>query len=152
MKHRDHTHRNIANIARKGLAIAALFVCSTVAAATWLAGPRAEASPSIREHVQTSPPTYPAEIAPTPTSDRTLTKNGKVLTGKLNINTATTNELQMLPGIGPKKAQRVVDYRTRRGKFKRVRDLRRVKGFGYKTVQKLSPYLSVQGKSTLQTE
>jgi competence protein ComEA len=82
--------------------------------------------------------------------DGKLMKNGKVLSGKLNINTATEEQLTMLPGIGPKKAQRILDYRAKQGKFKRVRDLRRVKGFGYKTVTKLEPYLTVDGKTTLE--
>ena len=81
-----------------------------------------------------------------------LRKNGKTLTGKLNINTADEDQLRMLPGIGPAKAQRVVKYRNKHGKFKRVRDLRRVKGFGYKTVKKLAAHLTVEGKSTLRAE
>ncbi len=72
------------------------------------------------------------------------------LSGSLNLNTATANELMLLPGIGPKKAAKIVDFRERRGKFKRVVDLRRVKGFGAKTVKKLRPYLTVSGQNTLE--
>ena len=74
----------------------------------------------------------------------------KAVTGVVNLNTATEEQLQMLPGIGPAKAERVVAYRTQRGKFQRVQDLRRVKGFGYKTLKKLEPHLTVSGPTTIQ--
>jgi competence protein ComEA len=74
---------------------------------------------------------------------------GKTLTGVLNINTASTKQLMMLPGVGPAKAERVVEYRKRKGNFARVKDLRRVKGFGYKSVKKLARWLTVKGKTTL---
>jgi competence protein ComEA len=71
------------------------------------------------------------------------------LEGVLNLNTASAGELTRLPGIGVTKASRIVQYRKKHGSFKRVVDLRRVKGFGRKTVNKLKPYLVVSGKSTL---
>jgi len=83
---------------------------------------------------------------------RTVGKNGRVLVGVLNINTANEDQLQLLPGIGPTKAERVIAYRSKRGSFKRVKDLRRVKGFGYKTVKKISAHLSVKGPNTLKVE
>ena len=65
----------------------------------------------------------------------------------INLNTATVLELTKLPGIGPKKAQSIVTWRNQHGRFHRIVDLRRVKGFGAKTVKRLRPYLSVKGKS-----
>ncbi len=73
----------------------------------------------------------------------------KPVTGVVNINTASEAELQKLPGVGPTKAERVVAYRSKRGKFRRVKDLRRVKGFGYKTIKKLEPHLAVTGPTTI---
>lgn len=73
----------------------------------------------------------------------------KAVTGKLNLNTATVDQLMMLPGIGPSKAERVVDWRGKHGPFKRVTDLRKVKGFGYKTLKKLEPNLDVKGETTI---
>ena len=67
----------------------------------------------------------------------------------VNVNTANEKELQMLTGIGPAKAKAIIDYRTKNGEFKRVADLRKVKGFGYKTLKKLEPYLDVKGTTTL---
>jgi competence protein ComEA len=75
-------------------------------------------------------------------------KSGK-LVGVVNINTASASDLEMLPGVGPTKAERVVDHRSKRGKFRRVKDLRRVKGFGRKSLTKLAPYLTIKGPTTI---
>ena len=73
----------------------------------------------------------------------------KELSGKLNLNTATEEQLQLLPTVGPSKAERIVSWRKKNGGFKRTADLRRVKGFGYKTLKKLEPYLDIKGETTL---
>lgn len=73
----------------------------------------------------------------------------KQVTGKLNLNTATEEQLTMLPTVGPSKAERVIAWRKKNGGFKRVADLRRVKGFGYKTLKRLEPFLDVTGETTL---
>ena len=61
----------------------------------------------------------------------------------VNINTATPGELDGVKGIGPSKAQAIVDYRTKNGPFKSVDDLKNVKGFGEKSLEKLRPELTV---------
>ena len=73
----------------------------------------------------------------------------KDVTGKININTATEEQLMLLPTVGPSKAERVVTWRKKNGGFKRPADLRRVKGFGYKTFKRLEPYLDIKGDTTL---
>jgi len=69
--------------------------------------------------------------------------------GKLNINTATAEQIDMLPGMSKKKAQAVVDYRTANGKFKTVDDLMKVQGIKQKTVDKIKDYIIFEGETTL---
>ena len=76
----------------------------------------------------------------------------KDLIGKLNLNTASEDQLMMLPTVGPSKAERIVTWRKKNGGFKRTADLRRVKGFGYKTFKKLEPFLDVKGDTTLSSK
>jgi competence ComEA-like helix-hairpin-helix protein len=73
----------------------------------------------------------------------------KDLAGKLNLNTASEDQLMLLPTVGPSKAERIVTWRKKNGGFKRTADLRRVKGFGYKTFKRLEPYLDIKGDTTL---
>ncbi|HEX6178117.1 MAG TPA: helix-hairpin-helix domain-containing protein, partial [Thermoanaerobaculia bacterium] len=69
--------------------------------------------------------------------------------GVVNINTADVAQLSLLPGVGAKAAQRIIDYRTEHGAFAKTSDLMQVKGFGDKSFERLSPYISVSGKTTL---
>jgi competence protein ComEA len=63
----------------------------------------------------------------------------------VNLNTATKDELVALPGIGPAKAQAIIDYRTTHGPFKSVEQLKDVKGIGAKRFEKLKPEITVAG-------
>lgn len=72
-------------------------------------------------------------------------------TGVVNLNEATVAELDLLPGVGVKAAQRVIEQRKKR-RFQRVEELVRVKGFGRKKFLKLKPLLSVTGPTTLKVE
>ena len=60
---------------------------------------------------------------------------------KVNLNTATIEQLLSLPGIGKKKASAIVDYRQKNGKFKSLEDLTSVKGIGTKMMEKLRDQL-----------
>ncbi len=61
----------------------------------------------------------------------------------VNLNTATVAELDAINGIGPSKANAIVEYRSKNGPFKTVDELENVKGFGKKSVDKLRPELTV---------
>ncbi len=67
-------------------------------------------------------------------------------TEKVNINTATVEELQTLSGIGPKTAKAIVKYREKQP-FESVDELIEVKGIGEKTLKKLKPYVTVGKKA-----
>lgn len=62
----------------------------------------------------------------------------------LNINTATAEELQTLPGIGPAMSEKIIQHRKEHGNFASVDALTDVKGIGTKTLEKLKPYIGVE--------
>jgi competence protein ComEA len=68
----------------------------------------------------------------------------KVLSIPVPINTATAEELDILPGIGPKTAQAIIDDRDSRGKFAAAEDLLRVPGIGPKKLAALRPHISLK--------
>lgn len=72
-----------------------------------------------------------------------------VSSGVVNINTADATQLAYLPRVGAKAAQRIIDYRTQHGAFHKATDLMQVKGFGEKSFNKISAYVTVDGKTTL---
>lgn len=90
-----------------------------------------KAEPAKADAARPAPATQPkTPIAPTKTT--------------ININTATAAELELLPGIGPALAQRIIDHRREHGAFRRVEDLDDVKGIGPRTLEKLRPLVRVE--------
>lgn len=69
--------------------------------------------------------------------------------GVVNINTATREQLMLLPRIGPAVAGRILDYRDANDGFKSTEELLLVRGIGEKTYQLLEPYVAVKGDTTL---
>ena len=63
--------------------------------------------------------------------------------GKVNINTASVEQLTTLPGVGPKLAARIVEYRQKSGSFHATQDLINVKGIGEKNFAKIETWLTV---------
>jgi comEA protein len=76
-------------------------------------------------------------VSPLAWADATTSGN------KININTASAVELQKLPRVGLKIAQRIIEFREKQGKFKRIEELMKVKGIGEKTFKNLKDRITV---------
>ena len=63
--------------------------------------------------------------------------------GKVNINTADSVTLQTIPGIGPSKAARIIEYRESQGRFKKIDDIKNVTGIGDMTFENIKGYITV---------
>lgn len=72
-----------------------------------------------------------------------LAAPAKAPAGKVNLNTATVEQLTSVPGVGPRLAARIVEQRQKSGSFKSVQDILSVKGIGEKSLAKLQTYLTV---------
>lgn len=67
----------------------------------------------------------------------------KVSAEKVNLNTATAEQLESLPGIGPVAAKNILEYRKKVGKFNRIEEIINVKGVGEKKFLKIKDRLTV---------
>ncbi len=68
---------------------------------------------------------------------------------KININQASAAQIALLPRVGPKAAERIVEYRKAHGSFGQAEELMEVKGVGEKLYGELKPYVSLSGPTTL---
>src|SRR5215470_11551409 len=131
--------RQLATLAAVALLVAAM-------GGTWTRSASAAPPPAAAVAKPAAAPARPGDEPDEPPAKKS---SHKQITGKLNLNTANEEQLQLLPTVGPAKAERIVAWRTKNGGFKRIADLRRVKGFGYKTFKKLEPFLDIKGDTTL---
>ena len=72
-----------------------------------------------------------------------LKEDKKETVGKININTASIEELQKLNGIGQSKAQSIVDYRNKNGEFKDIQEIKNVQGIGEAAFEKIKDNITV---------
>jgi competence protein ComEA len=98
----------------------------------------ADGPPGAVEKVPSGAVSGPADV------DSASEKSSYGLDGRLDLNRASADELEGLPGIGPKTAQRILEDRRTRGPFRKVSDLTRVKGIGAKTLARLLPHVTAK--------
>jgi competence protein ComEA len=79
-------------------------------------------------------------------------EDARKLQGVVNVNTASVEELQLLPGVGEARARAIVDLRKQRGGLKSMEDLRDVKGIGDASLERLRPHVAFDGKTTAHVE
>ena len=94
-------------------------VALVLSAAVLISSPVAAATPQSQEPAAVASPAKPV----------------------INLNTATLDQLETLPGIGRKTAERILEHRTKVGSFKRIEELMNVKGIGEKSFLKLKPLI-----------
>lgn len=106
---------------------------------------------TIKEKVKTTPNTETRKHAATAretlnSAKQSVKTNVKktTKTTKININTATFDELQALEGIGEVKAKAIIEYRQKNGEFKKITDLTKVNGIGASTISKLRSNISLK--------
>lgn len=145
--------QSISKLSRRLAPLAAIALLVAAMGGTWSRSAAAAPPSAPITRPSSSPPSSSASSSARPAADpdepAAKKSNRKQIAGKLNPNTASEEQLQLLPTVGPAKAERIVAWRAKNGGFKRIADLRRVKGFGYKTFKKLEPYLDIKGDTTL---
>ncbi len=105
----------------------------------------AEESTEISASAESSTIQELQQLIADPTSQTTVSSEttSPVIAGLVNINSASLAQLETLPGIGPSKAQAIIEYRLKNGPFIRVEDLDKVSGIGPKTLEDLRPLITL---------
>lgn len=121
-------------------------VVDVVAAAGGFADTADPAGVNLARHVSDGEQLYVPEVGevPEPVAGRGSAQGADtVQDGKVNLNTATSIELEALPRVGPAMAQRIVDWRETNGRFTSIEDLMSITGIGEKTFESLKDLVTV---------
>lgn len=118
----------------RSLIIKGAMLAATIAVVLWIGWPvPQEATAPVQ------PVALPAPVVQ-PVAEVSLAK----AESKIDINRASADELQVLPGVGPVLAQRMVEWRKAHGRYRAVEDLQEVKGIGKKRMEQLRPLVMVK--------
>jgi comEA protein len=98
-----------------------------------------------RHHPQRQQPPQPQQPQPQPQQQQQQQQQGEQRE-LIDINTATSEQLQRVPGIGETLARRIIEFRTEHGPFEKVDDLLNVQGIGTTSLDKMRPFLTVKPK------
>jgi len=71
-------------------------------------------------------------------------KKKELQKGQININAAGIDVLMQIPGIGPAYAKKIIEYRTKHNGFRTIEEIKRIKGIGDKTFEKMKGYIKVK--------
>lgn len=74
----------------------------------------------------------------------TSVRQEEQLVGKINLNTATAEQLESLPGVGPVTARAIIEYRKQKGGFRSIEELLEVHGIGEKRLEQIRPFVVVR--------
>lgn len=76
-------------------------------------------------------------------SSQSASNSNAKTSAKININTASIEDLDKLPGVGPATAQKIIDYRTQNGPFKTIQDINYVSGIGDAKYSQMKDLISI---------
>lgn len=130
--------------APKWASIVVLSLMSLGAFSAWLFTRASPPSSPTTDILNINPSSLTSSTSEVPPASPPSRKKSIDLNLRVNINTADQSQLELLPGIGPALAQRIIDDRTKRGVYQRIEDLDRVKGIGPKLLAKLRPNITLQ--------
>jgi len=121
----------------RSLLVKFAMLVATIAVVLWIGWP------VPKEEISQAKPDQPIALQVPATSPVAAMPTAKAIS-KVNLNRASVDELQTLPGVGPVLAQRMVDWRKAHGRYRAVDDLQEVKGIGKKRLEQLRPLVTVK--------
>jgi competence protein ComEA len=127
----------------KSLAIKLAMLAATVGLVLWIGWPSPHDPERGPSPGAINVATGPATVRPSYVGAPAAPLSTEATPRRLNLNRASAEDFQQLPGIGPVLAQRIIEWRRQHGAFKQVDELNAVKGIGTKKLQQIRPLVMV---------